>query len=148
MRELLFRGKSVTNGDWVKGDLILHTNGCAPFIITTSYMEDDSSVSFDYEFVNKETVGQYTGLKDKNGTKIFEGDILTGECLDCEVLVARFGEYNQADKIEDTHIGFFAEFHNEAVPGMFRKDLGWWAVKCEVIGNIHNNHELLEDNND
>lgn len=89
------------------------------------------------------TRGQYTGLADKNGVKIFEGDIIrdTGECaLDNPGIV----EWSNARDNYTYHCGFRVDWQE---PITRRSDLSYWAYQkaIEVIGNIHDNHELLED---
>ncbi len=133
MREIEFRAKTlseITNGNlkkdgtWVYGyyrDRI----GC-PTISEFSFADADY---IDYE-VDVKTLGQYTGLKDKNGTKIFEGDIVNMLNInDYPMQIkwnkkwARFIFYNLVDK---TEMNLFTE-------------------QCEVIGNIYDNPELIKE---
>lgn len=68
MREYLFRGKMIANGKWSEGNLLVTKQGCC--------ITPDATVLGSYGAVNPETVGQYSGMVDKHGRKIFEGDII------------------------------------------------------------------------
>ena len=115
MREILFRGKRIDSGEWVYGTMYNISIDINPFILTAG----KSGCSYQ---VDEETVGQYTGLKDKNGNKIFEGDILALR--------------NGIPHVVRFENGAFV-LENTSIPMHF-------ANKFEVIGNITDNQELLE----
>ena len=131
IREVIFRGKRTDNGEWIEGSL-LGIDWCDK--PSTYSIAPNTPVSVFYSVI-PETVGQYTGLTDKNGKRIFEGDIL--HCvskLDNAKMVVIFecGEYRMvlAEKFKD-YIG----------------NCGFYAITCfekEVIGNIHDNPEILK----
>lgn len=127
MREILFRGKQLFNCDWTFGGF--HSRFGESFIIGIS-----KTMRIDVIQVYTETVGQYTGVTDKNGNKIFEGDILlfdyTGK---------NSGVNGKASVLfENGKFGVKWGTHNEFVC----LD-GFANTTIEVIGNIHDNPELL-----
>lgn len=130
MREYLFRGKTKGYRDnrWVEGFLLKK-----PGISTTKYLIAIPNSGVAYE-VDPETVGQYTGLTDKNGTKIFEGDALERYSPSREEwFVEGFVKY-----------GYFNCSCCEGVYGWIIKDGDIRDVKqFRVAGNIHDNPELL-----
>ena len=121
MREILFRGKRLDNGKWIYGCLRQYQTGAAGIC---------DRVQLRTYHVDPETVGQYTGLKDKNGKKIFEGDILThdGKWPD----YVKYGEWN----CSCCH-GVYGWVLND-------DDLRFHEQSLEVAGNIHDNPELLK----
>ena len=136
MREILFRGKCGYNNEWVEGFYyqakLYRSDKELCHYITIPHPESDGQPS-DHIMVHSETVGQFTGLTDKNGKRIFEGDIAKNE-------------------YEDRNYQYFKIFYNE-------KTLQWEVMNkygmrgnlhnvignMEVIGNIHDNPELLEN---
>lgn len=121
MREILFRGKNDA-GEWLYGYLTKPAgNPC--FIIDG----DDY-----FGGVIKETIGQYTGLTDKNGTKIFEGDIVKG------TIVSQWAKEEIICCVEYQTDGFVCIEKGEY------KHKVKFAKNIEVIGNIHDNPKLLQ----
>ena len=143
MREILFRGKRKDNGKWVEG-AFLHLNVGRDFICDgTVWIGTLQPVKYE---VDPETVGQFTGLTDKNGKKIFEGDIVRYVNPDEDVITGRvsYGEHSYSGTHE---VGFYVEWQKPEWAMYLRDDLGFWTNfrEIEVIGNIHDNPELLED---
>lgn len=137
-REILFLGKRTDNGEWAEGELIHAVPSGIPGIRIPS-----RTALLIYSVI-PETVGQFTGLTDKNGKRIFEGYIIcyiTPDGIKATGVV-RFGEYGTGGTIG---IGFYVEWVARDGAGWLRQDIGFWAKyrDIEVIGNIHDNPELL-----
>ena len=143
MREILFRGKRVDNGEWVEGYLYEHEPtlvGIVPenyvqepskwFIVKTAFADWNLPRQIGFVEVDPSTVGQYTGLKDMNGKKVFEGDRIrkTNEGRHPQIFTANI------------HTNFRV---NEEV---YYSPCDHFTESCEyeIIGNIHDNSELLE----
>ena len=142
MREILFRGKRVDNGEWVYG-FYVPVNYAKPLIVTGADIDDYSEIEFDdYYHVNDTTVGQYTGLTDKNGKKIFEGDI-------CNISIPRIdGGFNRHNNCLCSYEGGMYKFNSYSDIYFCMGNGYGYPDTChqniEVIGNIHDNPELLE----
>lgn len=127
MREILFKGKRLDNGEWVEGYFMPRPNLGKTYIVTVGH-------ALWYE-VDPSTVGQYTGLQDKNGKRIFEGDIIN---------------YNKSAEV--------VRFDTSLRIPCFTTGIGWGSSTKEhpykiskrhvVIGNIHDNPELMKGGQD
>ena len=169
MREILFRGKRIDNGEWVcSGNLIHFNEGDQHFIANlndkciTTHDENDHIIAIEDTRIYKvipETVGQYTGLTDKNGKKIFEGDIFKFNDEVWESYYTSCGtEYNSWEVENYGVVGFDEDlekydfvkykFNENSVEADLHEnhdiEFSEFVRELEVIGNIHDNPELLK----
>lgn len=132
MREILFRGKRVIDGEWVYGNYGFNDTVTAE----KHYIFQNKAWEF---FVDPATVGQFTGLTDKNGVKIFEGDILGIRIADRQYIegVVKYGVFN----CTCCHgvYGWYVEGQNTTGDIRVVED-----GLLEIIGNVHDNPELME----
>lgn len=151
MREILFKGKRVDNGEWIEGMLI---NGdgyvfIAPRVNMLSFNRQKLAFNLHGCEVVPDTVGQYTGLTDTNGNKIFENDVV--KCND-EIINAEFtafvkfgnpnGEYNWGYQLN------FIAGDTANLDILLWVEMEEGSAYIEVIGNIHDNPELLKGVNE
>ena len=137
MREILFRGQTRRYGEkvWMNGEKVpsnwVYGGVCCgkgAFSIIYDYMDEEKEKPIEKHVVYTDTIGQYTGLTDKNGKKIFEGDIVNIEYLETTV---------KNSVIEYIGSSFYGSTDSDS-----------WELdeynQLEVIGNIHDNPELLK----
>lgn len=150
MREIMFRGKRLDNGKWIEGHLIRCENGrtriCESKTDIFCYEKDCSIIQTVAHETETFTVGQYTGLKDKNGKRIFEGDMIKPFDEEIDKMVVEF-HHGQFLLCLYGERGYMAEYgwEEEGNYGCFEAEsLSSYGDDIEVIGNIHDNPELLE----
>ena len=139
-REILFRGKNVDNDVWVEGYLMDENCINVPF-------EDNNVGDYLFYYINPITRGQYTGLRDRNGTKIFEGDIIksyytnTQKSEFIETVVFSKGQFVAEYRTNN------GVHHSKIADGIkhLPRDKSVYMTECEIIGNIYDNPELLGD---
>lgn len=137
MRKIIFRGQTRRNGEkvymnsgekvpgnWVYGG-VLQGTGSFSIIYGCNDVEDKQASNLEKHVVHTDTLGQYTGLTDKNGTKIFEGDIVKADNGHISEVTFHFGAFCCYCQCHDTHNTL-------------------WSDILTVIGNIHDNPELLK----
>ena len=142
MRKILFRGKRTDNGEWIEGYYATQSNHACfanelkhqHFIFKDVFLDFNLGGLQKFEVI-PETVGQYTGKTDKNGKNIFEGDIVYCKSrLDNAIMVVIF------------ECGQFRMVLSENYRS-YQTNSGFYDINCfdkEVIGNIHDNGELLK----
>ena len=129
MRTIKFRGKSILTDEWFYGDLVHSADKKR-----TAILVNDKD-SYDECEVDPETVGQFTGLMDKNGAEIYEGDIV--KWSNGKLYTVKFLDGMFYASIEECNEGIFGGFTLHALTDYEDR-------VCEIVGNIHDNTELLK----
>jgi uncharacterized phage protein (TIGR01671 family) len=137
-REIKFRGKRIDTGQWITGGYVEWSD-----IRCNKYYQIVSSAGYHNDVIPG-SVGQFTGLKDKNGADIYEGDVISVN-----------GKYPKIVKYIDDRCAFclanIDDLKHEGWKDIWQQPSpDWWcdfSREIKVIGNIHNNPELLTGNN-
>jgi uncharacterized phage protein (TIGR01671 family) len=152
MREIKFRGKSTTSGKWVHGMLTTLKDLGAEMqdmiIIKKEGVFNEGSASpffMEWDYIHKDTVGQFTGLKDKSGKEIYEGDIISvnGKYPKLIRYIDEWASYCLAN-LTDLGCDLKTRHWQQVSPC-------WWTDykrEIKVIGNVYDNPELLKGGND
>lgn len=136
MREILFRGKRLDNGEWVEGDLFHHSDGKTEIFVPKEVLFAGKYLEGIWRVVDPVTVGQDTSLKDSAGNKIFEGDIVKD---------IRWGDTYQVHFSEER--GGYYPFAQGDGCGCCEQDVVD-SDEVVVTGNIHDNPDQFEKKED
>lgn len=150
----LYKAKRADNGEWVQGYLFddgfengrVFIGGLVIEKYTGTACDDWTISGSCFCEVDKSTICQCTGLKDKNGKLIWENDIVKDLFSDACAQI-KYGSYQSCfDSTKTEHVGFYVDWSGKCTK-RYRKDLGYWInmVNAEVIGNIFDNPELIKE---
>ena len=142
MREILFRAKRIDNGEWAEG--FYQNRFDVNEDIEHLIFWRKSYTVWEYAKIDSETLCQYTGLKDKNGNRIWENDIVS-VIFDDEIIYGEinYGTYNNDFAGETSgSLGFYIDWVKKGY--FLRKNIGCWKQELEYAGNIFDNLELLK----
>lgn len=125
MRTIKFRGKRIDNGEWAYGLFVANFDNNYSIQVRHDFEGMEYFTSY---YVNTETVGQFTGLTDKNGVDIYEGDVFGNENIPSRFVVFEDGKF------------CFNMVHSQGADSLSQDRIG----RIEVIGNIHDNPTLIK----
>lgn len=137
MREILFKGKRLDNGEWITGHLLKYEDGSARMVSSNidifCFEKDESIIQTVAHRVDPKTVGQYTGFVDKNGRKIFDGDILSVYNSKAFLFVVEWNGNQYVLKCTSNGV-------SDNILNVIES-----PEDVEVVGNIYDNSELIKE---
>jgi uncharacterized phage protein (TIGR01671 family) len=145
MDRYLYKAKRINNGEWVTGSLLTCEDGTCKIATSLLEVKTNGPILVCAYDVDRDTICQCIGLKDKNGKLIWKNDIVKDIFSDTCAPI-KYGSYqNCFDNTKAEHIGFYVDWSDKYTK-RYRKDLGYWInmVNAKIIGNIFDNPELLE----
>lgn len=151
MREIKFRGKNLNTKEWVYGDLLQWNDGETAIGVHGQFIDDGYHFNENYDktpYVDETTVGQYTGLKDKNGKEIYEGDLIkapSGRIYAVIFSTWKHEEKREFLKIIDIyeHTGWCISLDGVNPCELLDSEV----CQGSVIGSVYDNPELLKGGN-
>lgn len=152
MREIKFRGKNLNTKEWVYGDLLQWNDGEIAIGVHGQFIDDGYHFNENYDktpYVDETTVGQYTGLKDKNVKEIYEGDLIkapSGRIYAVIFSTWKYEEKREFFKVIDIyeHTGWCISLDGVNPCGLLDSEV----CQGSVIGSVYDNPELLKGGND
>ena len=146
MREILYHGKRIDNGEWVEGAYMPYYYSTRYGKVAAIFTNDDVLCKTCRYPVDPSTVGQYTGLKDKNDKRIFDGDILSTPFEEDRSPYEENSIYYEKGEVyfDTKRYGWYVRFHE------YNDEISLWEydnTDIEVISNIYDNPELLKGGN-
>jgi uncharacterized phage protein (TIGR01671 family) len=151
MREIKFRGKNLNTKEWVYGDLLQWNDGETTIGVHGQFIDDGYHFNENYDktpYVDETTVGQYTGLKDKNGKEIYEGDLIkapSGRIYAVIFSTWKHEEKRDFPKVIDLyeHTGWCISLDGVNPCELLDSEV----CQGSVIGSVYDNPELLKGGN-